>query len=192
MTRPAVPLDARELKIEGAFEFTPELYRDPRGLFVTTYTESVFTAATGAPLTVAQAGCSVSRRGVLRGVHFTRTPPGMTKYCFCVSGRALDFVVDLRVGSPTFGEWDSLVLGRDGFRATYCPVGVGHAFLALEDDTVMTYLMSSEYEQANELAVSPVDPELGLPIELEPILSDRDRDAPTLAQARALGLLPVF
>ncbi|QES52406.1 dTDP-4-dehydrorhamnose 3,5-epimerase [Streptomyces venezuelae] len=183
-------MKARELAVPGAIAFTPELHRDDRGLFVSTYEEREFR-----PLfPVRQASQSVSRRGVVRGVHYTAVSPGTEKYVHCPRGAALDFVVDLRVGSPAFGTWDSVLLDGEGFRSVYLPPGVGHAFVALEDHTVMSYLLSTGYVAEHELAVSVLDPALGLPLpaDLTPVLSDRDRRAPTLAEAADRGLLPTF
>ncbi|MFB9368369.1 dTDP-4-dehydrorhamnose 3,5-epimerase [Kitasatospora albolonga] len=184
----------RELGVAGAFEFTPTVFPDDRGLFVDSFRLAAFEEAVGHPFPVVQTSQSRSRRGVVRGVHYTATPPGMAKFVHCTGGRALDFVVDLRVGSPTFGSWDSVVLGGEELRSVYVPVGVGHAFVALEDATTMVYLMSGGYVPANELAVSPLDPDLALPYDqgVAPLLSERDRAAPTLAQAVRLGLLPDY
>ncbi|SEP52383.1 dTDP-4-dehydrorhamnose 3,5-epimerase family protein [Amycolatopsis saalfeldensis] len=186
---------ARPLAVGGAFAFTTPAFPDERGVFLSPYRRSVFTEAVGHPLfPVAQVSYSVSHRGVVRGLHFTATPPGCAKYVYCPRGKVLDLVVDLRVGSPTFGLCDSVVLGDEGFPAVYFPVGLGHLFAALEDDTVMTYLLSQEYRQENELAISPFDPDLALPIPagIPPVLSERDRRAPALAEARAAGLLPDY
>lgn len=188
-------MKARQLAVEGAFEFTPQVFPDQRGLFVSPFQEAAFIAARQRPLfPVAQTNHSRSARGVVRGIHFTVTPPGTAKYVYCPRGEALDIVIDIRVGSPTFGQWDAVRLDQRDFRAMYFPVGVGHAFVALADDTVMSYMLSGSYVAENELALSVLDPELGLPIptDVEPILSDRDRIAPTLAQARADGLLPDY
>jgi epimerase EvaD len=186
---------ARALAVEGAYEFTPRVFPDNRGTFRAPYQEAAFREAVGRPLfPVVQITHTVSHQDVLRGVHFTATPPGGAKYVYCSAGAVLDIVVDLRVGSPTFGRWDTVESGPDEMRAVYLPVGVGHAFLALAQDTVMTYQLSAHYVPAHELAVSPLDGELALPIPagLRPILAARDRGAPTLAQARAAGLLPDY
>ncbi|MBK1787874.1 dTDP-4-dehydrorhamnose 3,5-epimerase family protein [Prauserella cavernicola] len=188
-------MQARELAVEGAVEFTPEVFPDDRGLFVSPHQQAAFVDAVGAPLfPVAQTNFSESRRGVVRGIHFTATPPGSAKYTCCVRGRALDVVVDIRVGSPTFGQWDAASLDGESFRSVYIPFGVGHAFIALEDHTVISYLLSESYVAVNELAIAPGDPELGLPIpaDIEPIMSARDLAAPTLAQALEAGILPDY
>jgi epimerase EvaD len=188
-------MKARALSVAGALEFTPQVFEDERGLFVSPFQEPTFTQVTRGPLfRVAQTNHSMSRNGTIRGIHYTRTPPGSAKYVYCAGGSAIDFVVDLRTGSPTFGRWDSVVMDQQDFRATYLPVGVGHAFIALEDSTVMSYLVSQSYVADDELAVSVFDPALGLPVPQgrQLILSARDSAAPTLAQALALGLLPTY
>ncbi|MFF7788121.1 dTDP-4-dehydrorhamnose 3,5-epimerase family protein [Streptomyces sp. NPDC007991] len=188
-------MKARELSVAGVVEFTPEVYRDQRGSFVSPFEESTFTQAVGHKFfPVAQMSHSRSRRGTLRGIHYTRTPPGMAKYVYCLSGRALDIVVDLRLGSPTFGRCDTSELGGDSCRAVYVPAGVGHAFVALQDDTLMSYLMSGGYDPGRELALAALDPALALPVPrgLPLLLSDRDRAAPTLAEARSRGDLPGY
>ncbi|MDA0567770.1 dTDP-4-dehydrorhamnose 3,5-epimerase [Streptomonospora sp. S1-112] len=189
-------MDVRGLDVEGALLCAPPVFTDERGAFASPYTESALRRAAGHTLfRPAQLSFSTSRRGVLRGVHYTAAPPGGAKFAYCPHGRALDVVVDLRVGSPTFGAWDSVVLGGGEGRGVYLPTGVGHLFLALEDDTVMAYTLSREYDPANEHAVSPADPELALELPAEEgavLLSERDRAAPTLRQARERGLLPDY
>ncbi|WP_409491144.1 dTDP-4-dehydrorhamnose 3,5-epimerase family protein [Amycolatopsis sp. cmx-11-12] len=188
-------MQARKLAVEGAIEFTPRVFPDDRGLFVSPFQEEAFVEAHGGPLfPVAQTNHSMSKRGVVRGIHYTVTPPGIAKYVYCARGKALDIVVDIRVGSPTFGKWDAVLMDQQDYRTMYFPVGVGHAFVALEDDTVMSYMLSAGYVAQNELALSALDPALGLPIDagVEPILSDRDGVAITLAEAERQGLLPDY
>ncbi|GAA5157013.1 dTDP-4-dehydrorhamnose 3,5-epimerase [Pseudonocardia eucalypti] len=180
------------MSIPGAWIFEPTRFDDDRGHFAAPYQEAVFTEAVGEPLRVAQANHSVSRRGVIRGVHFADVPPGQAKYVYCPRGALLDVVVDIRVGSPTFGRHEAVRLDSSGYRAIYLAEGLGHAFCALEDDTVAGYLCSTPYAPAIERTVSALDPALGLPwpADLTPVLSDRDAAAPTLAEAEAAGLLP--
>lgn len=188
-------MDARKLTVEGAVEFTPPIFHDDRGLATIPFQEPAFVQATGRPLFhVAQSIHSSSQQDVLRGVHLTRTPPGTAKYVYCAQGEALDIVVDLRIGSPTFGAVDTVLMDQRDFHAVYLPIGVGHAFVALCDDTVMSYLLSRCYVAKDELAISARDPRLGLPLPqgIEPILSERDRAAPTFAEAWAQGVLPEF
>lgn len=188
-------MQSRDLAVEGAFEFSPQVFGDERGTFASPYQESAFVEATGHRLfRVAQTNHSNSRRGVVRGLHFTACPPGIAKYVYCARGRVLDIALDIRAGSPTFGISDSVVLDPVSARSMYFPVGVAHAFVALEDDTVVAYMLSGEYVREDELSLSVLDPALGLAIPegIDPIMSERDIEAPTLAQARTAGILPDY
>ncbi|MGH3719535.1 MAG: dTDP-4-dehydrorhamnose 3,5-epimerase family protein [Pseudonocardiaceae bacterium] len=184
----------RELAVPGVFEFTPTIFPDARGRFVAPFEQSAFVDATGHRLHLAQSNQSISRRGVIRGVHFSDVPPGQAKYVYCPRGALLDIAIDLRVGSPTFGRWESVVLDAETCRAVYLPEGIGHAFIALADDTVMAYLCSTGYHPAAERTVCPLDPTLRLPWppDEEVTLSDKDRTAPTLAEITRTTLLPTW
>jgi dTDP-4-dehydrorhamnose 3,5-epimerase len=168
------------------------VFPDDRGLFVAPYCEPAFVDAVGHRLHVAQANNSVSRRGVVRGVHFADVPPGQAKYVYCPRGALLDVIVDIRVGSPTFGRWDAVRLDDVEYRAVYLAEGLGHAFIALEDATVMAYLCSTGYNPTAERAINALDPALELPwpSDVELVLSARDRSAPALDDVLAAGLLP--
>jgi dTDP-4-dehydrorhamnose 3,5-epimerase len=159
------------------------------------FTDAEFTAFAGHRFDLVQANCSVSAAGVLRGVHFAQLPPSQAKYVTCLHGKVLDIVVDIRVGSPTFGRWDSVVLDDDARRSCYISEGLGHAFLALEDDSTVMYLCSAGYDPAREHTINALDPALDIAwpvVDGEPILSDRDRGAPTLEEVRVAGLLPTW
>jgi dTDP-4-dehydrorhamnose 3,5-epimerase len=190
----------RELAVPGAFEVTPAVHRDDRGEFLEWFKAEQFTAFAGHALDLAQANCSVSAAGTLRGIHFADVPPSQAKYVTCMSGAVLDVVVDIRVGSPTFGQWDSVLLDDTTHRAVYLSEGLGHAFMALADGAVVTYLCSAGYSPTREHGIHPLDPELGIawPTEgadgepLTPRLSPKDEQAPTLAEARSSGLLPAY
>lgn len=187
-------MDVEPLKVSGAWSFTPKQWPDPRGVFLEWYKAGPVEQAVGHRLDVQQANHSVSSRGTLRGVHFADLPPSQAKYVYCTRGAVLDVVVDIRVGSPTFGASDSVLLDADDRRAVYLSEGLGHAFLALSDDTNITYLVSAPYAPTREHGISPLDPALGLPWpdDVELLLSDKDAAAPTLAQAREQGLLPGY
>ncbi|MEZ0065498.1 dTDP-4-dehydrorhamnose 3,5-epimerase [Streptacidiphilus sp. MAP12-20] len=183
----------RELGIEGAFEISPVQHGDPRGLFMEWYRFDHLAEAVGHPLRLAQANLSVSAAGVVRGIHFADVPPGQAKYVTCVRGAVLDVIVDLRVGSPTFGQWEGVRLDDTDRRAVYLSEGLGHGFCALSDDATLSYLCSETYNPTGEHGIHPLDPDLGIewPAGL-PQLSAKDEAAPTLAEARASGLLPVY
>lgn len=188
-------MHTRQLNVEGVVEFTPEIHRDQRGMFVSPFTGEALAAHAGRSVfPAAQLSYSTSRRGTVRGIHFTRCPPGMAKYVCCLAGEAQDFVVDLRRGSPTFGRWDTTRLSDTTMRALYIPVGVGHGFAALRDGTLISYMMSGDYVPAHELALSPLDPELALPLPdgLDLVLSGRDSTALTLRELDEQGLLPEY
>jgi dTDP-4-dehydrorhamnose 3,5-epimerase len=187
-------VEIRELAVPDSYVLDLVPHGDDRGRFTEWYRADVLSAATGWALPLAQANHSVSARGVLRGVHFALVPPGQAKYVYCPAGRVLDVVVDVRVGSPTFGVCDSVLLESERPRAVFLAEGLGHAFLALEDGSSVTYLVSSGYSPGREFGVSPLDPELDLPwpADVEVRLSDKDRAAPTLAQAREQGILPTM
>ncbi|MEU5562028.1 dTDP-4-dehydrorhamnose 3,5-epimerase [Micromonospora musae] len=183
----------RELSIEGAWEITPQQHGDPRGLFMEWYRFDRLAAAVGHPLRLAQGNLSVSARGVVRGIHFADVPPGQAKYVSCVRGAVVDVVVDLRLGSPSFGRWEAVRLDDVDRRAVYLGEGLGHGFCALTDDATLSYVCSTTYNPTAEHAVHPLDPQLAIdwPVET-PLLSARDSVAPTLAQARESGLLPDY
>ncbi|WP_441245630.1 dTDP-4-dehydrorhamnose 3,5-epimerase [Kitasatospora sp. McL0602] len=183
----------RELAIPGAFEITPQLHGDPRGLFMEWYRFDKLAEVVGHPLRFAQGNLSVSARGVVRGIHFADVPPGQAKYVSCVRGAVLDVVVDLRVGSPAFGRWEFVRLDDADRRSVYVPEGVGHGFCALTDDATLSYVCSETYSPTGEHAVHPLDPDLAIkwPQDM-PQLSDRDDAAPSLADALTSGLLPSF
>jgi dTDP-4-dehydrorhamnose 3,5-epimerase len=183
----------RELAIRDAYEITPVPWKDDRGLFLEWYRFDELEAVTGRPFTLRQANTSVSRRGVVRGIHFADSPPGQAKYVGVAHGAGIDFVVDIRVGSPTFGQWDSVLLDSTERKAVFLSEGLGHAFVALTDDTTLIYLVSETYNPAAEHDLNVLDPEIGLvfPPELgEPILSAKDLAAPSLADLREAGRLP--
>ncbi|GAA2689850.1 MULTISPECIES: dTDP-4-dehydrorhamnose 3,5-epimerase family protein [Actinosynnema] len=185
-------MQARELRIPGAFEFTPSVFPDDRGFFVAPFQESAFERITGHRLRVAQVNHSQSRRGVIRGLHYADVPPGQAKYVHCPRGRLLDVVVDVRVGSPTFGQWDAVELSAEKFNGVYLPEGFGHALMALEDDTVTAYLCSEGFNPKAERGVDPLSLDLPWPEGIEPVLSEKDAQAPSLAEAEERGLLPDY
>ena len=178
----------------GAWTFTPAVHRDDRGRFLELFRAGELSESLGYWPQTMQANCSVSRRGVIRGVHFATVPPGQAKYVTCVSGAILDVIVDIRVGSPDYGRWEAVHLDDTSQRAVFLEAGLGHAFTSLSDEATVIYLCSTPYSPGREHGVHPLDPDIGIewPADTEPVLSPKDAEAPTLERARRAGLLPVY
>jgi dTDP-4-dehydrorhamnose 3,5-epimerase len=183
----------RPLLIEDAYEFTPAIRGDDRGIFLEWYRFDHLAAEVGHPFQLAQANISVSAKDVIRGIHYADVPPGQAKYVTCTRGAMLDVIVDIRVGSPTYGQWDSVRLDDVERRAVYVGEGLGHGFCALTDDATLTYLCSATYNPAAERSINPLDPDLAIawPAQV-PQLAPRDLAAPGLAEAERAGLLPNY
>jgi dTDP-4-dehydrorhamnose 3,5-epimerase len=182
------------ISIGGAWTFTPAVHRDDRGYFLEWFRAGELSSSLGYWPETAQANCSVSRRGVIRGIHFSDVPPGQAKYVSCVQGAILDVVVDIRVGSPSYGRWEAVRLDDESRQALFISEGLGHAFTALSDQATAIYLCSTPYAPGREHGVNPLDPAIGIqwPADAEPVLSGKDAAAPTLAEAQAAGLLPDY
>lgn len=186
------------LSIEGAWLFEPRQHRDERGAFLEWFKGDRFADVVGHPLEVAQSNISTSVAGAVRGIHYADVPPGQAKYVTCVSGAVMDVVVDLRVGSPTFGRHELVRLDDENRSAVYLSEGLGHGYMALTDGAAFLYLCSTAYAPAREHGVDPGDPDLAIAWPttgadgraLTPLLSDKDRAAPTVSEAAADGLLP--
>jgi dTDP-4-dehydrorhamnose 3,5-epimerase len=187
-------VDVTELSVPDSWVFTPRQHSDSRGTFHEWFRADVLEKAVGHPLQLAQANHSRSRAGTLRGIHYADVPPSQAKYVTCVSGRVLDCVIDIRVGSPTYGTWAAVELDDVDRRGVYLSEGLGHAFIALTDGAQVSYLCSTSYTPGRERGIHPLDPDLDLPwpADLTPLLSDKDTVAPTLKEAEAAGLLPGY
>ncbi|MGN6754140.1 MAG: dTDP-4-dehydrorhamnose 3,5-epimerase family protein [Intrasporangium sp.] len=187
-------MEIRPLKIAGSWEITPRVFPDDRGVFLESFRGDRLAEVIGYRPDIVQSNISVSSRGTLRGIHFADVPVGQAKYVTVLNGSLIDFIVDIRVGSPTFGQWDSVLLDTKDRRAVYLAEGLGHAFVALEDGTTAHYLCSAAYNPGHEHGINPLDPAVGLrlPDGLEPLLPPKDAAAPTLEAARESGLLPSY
>ncbi|MDE1565084.1 dTDP-4-dehydrorhamnose 3,5-epimerase family protein [Actinotignum sanguinis] len=193
-------MEIRELAIAGAWEITTKHFPDERGIFLEAYKSSVFEETIGHRLDVRQVNTSVSKAGTVRGIHFADVPPSQAKYVMCPRGAVLDFVIDIRVGSPTYGKWDSVLLDDDTRKAIYISEGLGHCFVALEDDSTVVYLCSAQYAPGREHGVNPLCSQVGLVFpetdrqgkKLELLLSPKDTEAPGLDEAERSGLLPRY
>ncbi|MGV8884440.1 MAG: dTDP-4-dehydrorhamnose 3,5-epimerase family protein [Microbacteriaceae bacterium] len=188
-------MQIRELSIPDSYEITPVQRADDRGVFLEWYRFDRLEETIGHPLTLRQANTSVSKKGVVRGIHFADVPLGQAKYVTAPHGAVLDFVIDVRVGSPTFGQWDSVLLDDVDRKAIYLAEGLGHCFVALTENATVSYLVSDVYSPTREHGINPLDADIALvfpPEAGEPLLSPKDVEAPTLAEAQASGILPIW
>ena len=175
----------RNTGITGSWIFSPKQHHDDRGTFFEAYTASALCEATGRELAVAQLNVSVSARGVIRGVHAARVPPGQAKYVQCLAGSILDVVVDIRPESPTFGKHAAIELDDKSRRSVFISEGLGHAFCVLSSTATVVYATSTPYDPEQEFGINALDPDLALPWPegLDLVLSTKDRAAPRLSEA---------
>ena len=177
----------RPSRLAGAFEIALEPRRDERGYFARWFDRDTF-AAHGMPVDWVQGNESASRRGVVRGLHFQRAPHSEAKLVRAVAGSVYDVFVDLRRGSLTYGQWDSVVLSAQAANAVLVPRGFAHGFCVTSDEAVVAYLVDNAYAPAAEGGLAWNDPALAIawPIAGEAILSARDRGWPRLAELEPL------
>ena len=188
------PVQVSPLGFDGVWRFDPVIRPDDRGVFLESFKGELFAATVGHRLDLAQMNISVSKAGTVRGVHFADVPPGQAKYVQCFDGSILDIVVDIRVGSPTFGQFDAIELNSQDRTGLYISEGFGHAFCALSESATVGYLCSAEYAPTREHGIHPLDPDLALPwpASASTVLSPKDAAAPGLLEARDAGLLPDY
>lgn len=185
-------------KIIGCWILEHEVYVDSRGSFQEWFKSQELENVLGREFSVKQANQSVSSKGVLRGIHYSLAKSGQAKWITCMSGQILDFVIDIRPESSTFKKYELFELNAGDGRAVFIGAGLGHAFLSLEDNSIVSYLLDSPYSPSEEFEINPMDPELGIDwqFRLEGgkglILSPKDAQAPTLAERLAQGKLPMF
>lgn len=182
------------MAVRHAYRIRPTLHRDERGAFFESFRAEAFERATNRAFTPVQTNFSISHRDVLRGMHGVGAPPGQAKFVTCVRGAVMDVVLDLRVGSPTYGHHDTSLLEPGEGIAVFIPEGMAHGFLSLADDSCVNYVFNTPYVPGTPFEIHPFDPDLALPWKPanEPIVAAKDMRAPTLRQARDLGLLPTY
>lgn len=181
---------SQPMKIPGAFVFDPIRHQDSRGYFQENFKVSEFVGQLGFGFTVKQVNQSSSGKGVIRGIHFAETPPGQAKYVSCTRGAIWDVVVDLRIGSPCYGTWEGVVISEKNGKSVFICEGLGHGFLALDEDSVVIYQCSEEYRPGSEHQINPFDEALAIDFQGTAmeygiksfILSEQDRKAPTLEE----------
>jgi dTDP-4-dehydrorhamnose 3,5-epimerase len=186
-------VNLRELDIAGLYVAESRVFGDDRGFFREWFKLTDFEAA-GLTFSTEQSNLSMSLRNVVRGLHYSSAPRGQAKVVTCVYGNLDDVIVDVRVGSPTFGRVVSVSLAADQGTTVVLPAGVAHGFCVTSETAALAYLLSSPFDAPNELEINPMDPEINVPWALtgEAILSEKDAAAPSLAQRHAAGELPSF
>ncbi len=178
-------MEIKRFAIEGLVEFTPRLFYDERGYFLETYQEKAFQKAIG-PVSFVQDNQSFSKAGVIRGLHLQSPPFAQAKLVRAVSGRILDVAVDVRPGSPTFGEHLAIELDSARQNMLYIPEGFAHGFAALTD-AVFSYKCSNYYDKASEAGLRYDDPALYINWSIDsPNVSEKDLALPTLAAFQSL------
>lgn len=188
-------MNIEPVEVADAWVCTPRQFADDRGVFLEWFRGDLLAEVAGRRIDVVQANHSISRRGTVRGLHFADVPPGQAKAVYCPRGAVLDVVVDVRVGSPTFGKHSAMQLDDTDRRVLFLAEGLAHGFCALTETADVTYLVSAPYDPAVEHAVHPTDPALALPWPDDVgqlVLSPKDAVAPSLAAAEAAGLLPSY
>jgi dTDP-4-dehydrorhamnose 3,5-epimerase len=173
-------------RVSGALLFRPRPYRDERGFFSRTFDADIIRAAGLDPVAFVQDSLSRSVRGVIRGMH-VRRGAGESKLVRCSYGAIFDVIVDLRPGSPTYGNWESFSLRDDEQVTLYVPAGCAHGFQALSDPADVSYRIDRPHDPAEDVSIAFNDPELAIPWPLAAsVVSQRDKEAPSLEQAKSL------
>jgi len=186
-------VELRPLGIEGAWVATSPMWKDDRGSFREWFKSADILAATGWDFSVAQANLSESKRGVVRGIHYSTAAVGQAKWITCVTGSIRDVTVDIRPGSSTYGKYKFVnLVGGDG-QAVLIGDGLGHGFVSMVDGSTVAYMVTSPFSPTEEFEINPLDPELGIEWGL-PVgklrLSPKDAAAPSLAERLGQGKLP--
>jgi len=181
------------LGFEGVWLAESPVWNDERGFFREWFKSTDFKNTTGREFGIEQANISLSSRGTLRGIHYSIAPRGQAKWITCVTGSIKDVIVDIRPDSKSFGQWIEVELSGDSGKAVLICEGLGHGFLALEDNTAVAYLVSTPFSPTDEFEINPLDEKIGINwgMDLNALkISEKDKNAPTLAERLAEGRLP--
>ena len=186
-------MKAHPLKISGSWKIEFQKFDDNRGFFYESFKEEDFKNQIGRHLNIKQTNTSSSSKGSVRGIHYALVPPSQAKLVQCQRGSIKDYVIDIRVGSPTFGQFEEIELDENSVSAVFIEEGLAHAFVALENQTVVTYFVTEKYNPEREKGINPFDKTLNVKWpDIELILSEKDKQAISLEEAKNQGLLPTF
>ena len=186
-------MEFEKIGIEGAWLAKSPILKDERGDFREWFKSEEILSKTGFNFEVAQSNVSTSAKGVVRGIHYSIAPEGQAKWITCTKGKIWDVVVDIRPNSPTFMKWVGAELTPDSGSSVLVGVGLGHAFISLEEYSVVSYLLTSQYSPAEEYAINPLDNQIAISWPINAILlSDKDRLSPTLNDNQMANLLPLM
>ena len=181
------------LKIDGSWIIELKKFEDVRGFFYESFRNEIAKKYFGREFNIKQSNTSVSKKGSVRGIHYALVPPSQAKYVQCQQGSIIDYVIDIRVGSPTFSQFVEVELSATNPQAIFIEEGLAHAFIALEDETIVTYFVSENYNPEREKGINPFDSDLNIKwpdVNLE--LSEKDKLAISLKEAQVQNLLPMF
>jgi dTDP-4-dehydrorhamnose 3,5-epimerase len=181
------------LGIEGVWLAESPVWSDDRGFFREWFKSEDIKNETGRDFGIEQANISLSSRGTLRGIHYSVAPRGQAKWITCVAGSIKDVIVDIRPDSKSFGQWIEVDLRGDSGKAVLISEGLGHGFLAFEDNTAVAYLVSTPFSPTHEYEINPLDEKIAINwgMEISELkISDKDKNAPTLSERLAEGKLP--
>lgn len=175
-------MDVTKTTIEGLLVIEPQVFADERGFFMEAYSRNRYHEA-GIDVEFIQDNLSVSKKGVLRGLHYQAPPFDQGKLVSVLRGRVMDVVVDIRTGSPTYGKYVMVELSALNHRQFWIPAGFAHGFVALEDDTIFAYKCTNVYSKEHDRGIRYDDPALGIEWAVaDPIVSEKDRQHPLLAE----------
>jgi dTDP-4-dehydrorhamnose 3,5-epimerase len=186
-------MKAHPLSISGSWKIEFQKFEDNRGFFYESFKADEFEKLIGRNFDIKQTNTSSSSKGSVRGIHYALVPPGQAKLVQCQRGSIKDYVIDIRIGSPTFGQFEEIELDEKSANAVFIEEGLAHAFVALENNTIVTYYVSEKYNPEREKGINPFDKTLNVKWpDIELILSEKDKVAISLDQAKSQGLLPTF
>ena len=186
-------MKAHPLKISGSWKIEFQKFEDNRGFFYESFKAEEFPSLIGRNFDIKQTNTSSSSKGSVRGVHYALVPPSQAKLVQCQRGSIKDYVIDIRIGSPTFGQFEAIELDEKSASAIFIEEGLAHAFVALENNTIVTYYVNEKYNPEREKGINPFDKTLNiLWPEIDLILSEKDKAAISLEQAKSQGILTTY